>query len=140
MDRERCRSIGAQRAWVYRAAKNLDNTQPFGSTCDLRPPGTVLFTNAAFPALDTEPTAVEPLTIGPDCPQPYAASSFFNISAMSYGGDFPTSGKALSKGARQAGCWLNTGEGWFVPIPLDGGADQFQIGTAKYGVCDQEVL
>lgn len=104
MDREEMPFNRAQRAWVYRAAKNLDNTQPFGSTRDLRPPGTVLFTNAAFPALDTEPTAVEPLTIGPDCPQPYAASSFFNISAMSYGAISQPAVRALSKGARQAGC------------------------------------
>jgi glutamate synthase domain-containing protein 2 len=138
MDREEMPFNRAQRAWVYRAAKNLDNTQPFGSTRDLRPPGTVLFTNAAFPALDTEPTAVEPLTIGPDCPQPYAASSFFNISAMSYGAISQPAVRALSKGARQAGCWLNTGEGGLSPYHLEGGADLiFQIGTAKYGVCDQ---
>ncbi len=138
MDREEMPFNRAQRAWVYRAAKNLDNTQPFGSTRDLRPSGTVLFTNAAFPALDTEPTAVEPLTIGPDCPQPYAASSFFNISAMSYGAISQPAVRALSRGARQAGCWLNTGEGGLSPYHLEGGADLvFQIGTAKYGVCDQ---
>ena len=34
-----------------------------------------------------------------------------------------------------AGCWLNTGEGGLSPHHLEGGADiVFQIGTAKYGV------
>ncbi len=36
MDREEMPFNRAQRAWVYRAAKNLDTTQPFGSTRDLR--------------------------------------------------------------------------------------------------------
>lgn len=50
MDREELPFNRAQRSWVYRAAKNLDNTQPFGSTRDLKTPGSVLFANAAFPA------------------------------------------------------------------------------------------
>src|SRR5208282_4973721 len=43
--------------------------------------------------------------------------------------------RALSKGAKMAGCWLNTGEGGLSPHHLEGDADiVFQIGTAKYGV------
>ena len=137
MDREEMPFNRAQRAWVYRAAKNLDNTQPFGSTRDLRPPGTPLFANATFPALDSEPATAEPVLIGPDCPQPYAAPSFFNVSAMSYGAISKPAVLALSTGARLAGCWMNTGEGGLSPYHLEGGADLiFQIGTAKYGVCD----
>jgi hypothetical protein len=41
MDREELPFNRAQRSWAYRAAKNLDNTVAFGSTRDLRPPGTV---------------------------------------------------------------------------------------------------
>lgn len=38
-----------------------------------------------------------------------------------------------------AGCWMNTGEGGLSPYHLEGGADiVFQIGTAKYGVRDEE--
>ena len=137
MDREEMPFNRAQRGWVYRAAKNLDNTQPFGSTRDLRPPGTLLFANTAFPALDTAAETVPPLVIGPDCAQPYAAGSFFNISAMSYGAISQPAVRALSNGARLAGCWLNTGEGGLSPYHLAGGADLvFQIGTAKYGVGD----
>lgn len=137
MDREEMPFNRAQRAWVYRAAKNLSNTQPFGSTRDLRPVGTVLFANATFPTLDTELRSAKPPIIGPDCPQPYPAPSFFNISAMSYGAISKPAVLALSNGARLAGCWMNTGEGGLSPYHLEGGADLiFQIGTAKYGVCD----
>ena len=136
MDREEMPFNRAQRTWVYRAAKNLDNTQPFGSTRDLRPLGTLLFANATFPALDSD-SAVEPLVIGPDCTHPFPARSFFNISAMSYGAISQPAVRALSTGARLAGCWMNTGEGGLSPYHLEGGADLiFQIGTAKYGVCD----
>ena len=139
MDREEMPFNRAQRTWVYRAAKNLSNTQPFGSTRDLRPPGTILFANATFPALAIPEETTAPLVIGPDCAQPYAAGSFFNISAMSYGAISKPAVLALSNGARLAGCWLNTGEGGLSPAHLAGGADLiFQIGTAKYGVCDQQ--
>ena len=38
MDREEMPFNRAQRSWVYRAAKDIDNTVAFGSTRDLRPP------------------------------------------------------------------------------------------------------
>ncbi len=137
MDREEMPFNREQRGWVYRAAKNLDNTVPFGSTRNLRPLGTILFANATFPALEGAPTPAPPVTIGPDCPHPYAAPSFFNISAMSFGAISKPAVLALSKGARMAGCWMNTGEGGLTPWHLEGGADiVFQIGTAKYGVRD----
>jgi glutamate synthase domain-containing protein 2 len=139
MDREELPFNRAQRAWVYRAAKNLDNTVPFGSTRDLRPVGTVLFANAPFPSLETSSVPARPLTIGPGCPQPFEARSFFNISAMSFGAISKPAILALSKGAHLAGCWMNTGEGGLSPYHLEGGADiVFQIGTAKYGVRNEK--
>lgn len=46
---------------------------------------------------------------------------------------------ALSVGAKEAGCWVNTGEGSLSPYHLEGGADiVFQIGTARNGVRDLE--
>ena len=45
MDREEMPFNREQRNWAYRAARNLDNTVPFGSTRDLRALGTVLFVN-----------------------------------------------------------------------------------------------
>ena len=85
-----------QRSWVYRAAKDLDNTVAFGSTKDLRSRGAVLFVNFAI----SKPAV-----------------------------------QALSNGAREAGIWLNTGEGGVSRYHLEGACDiVVQIGTAKYGV------
>ena len=139
MDREEMPFNRAQRSWVYRAAKDLDNTIAFGSTRDLRPPGTVLFVNCPFPTLDVDMVVPEKVTVGPACRKPYSTSSFFNISAMSFGSISRPAVLALSNGARMARCWLNTGEGGLSPYHLEGGADVvFQMGTAKYGVRDPD--
>ncbi len=135
MDREEMPFNREQRSWVYRAAKNLDNTVPFGSTRDLRPPGTITFVNTAFPTLEKDAVEASPMVVGPQCKHPYIARSFFNISAMSYGAISKPAVQALSRGAGMAGCWLNTGEGGLSPYHLEGNCDLvFQIGTAKYGV------
>lgn len=139
MDREEMPFNRAQRSWVYRAAKNVDNTVAFGSTRDLRRPGTYYFLNCPFPTLSEDSAQSQPMQIGPYCKQPYEAPSFFNISGMSYGALSKVAITALSRGAAQAGCWLNTGEGGLSPYHLDGGCDiVFQIGTAKYGVRDHD--
>jgi len=139
MDREELPFNRAERSWVYRAAKNLNNTVPFGSTRSLTPPGTVIFANTAFPGLDEESMPSERLIIGPYCRDPFETYSIFNISAMSYGAISKPAVLALSRGANIAGCWINTGEGGLSPYHLEGGADVvMQIGTAKYGVRDHE--
>ncbi len=139
MDREELPFNRAQRSWCYRAAKNLDNTVAFGSTRDLRVPGTVLFVNCPYPTLDEDAVDPRPVTIGPYCRTPYTTASLFNISGMSYGAISKPAVLALSKGAKLAGCWMNTGEGGLSPYHLEGGADiVFQIGTAKYGVRDAD--
>jgi glutamate synthase domain-containing protein 2 len=138
MDREEMPFNRAERSWVYRAAKNVSNTQAFGSTRDLRPEGTVMFVNCSWPTLGEDATPVSRLVIGEHCRQPYDAPSLFNISGMSYGALSKPAVLALSTGARMAGCWMNTGEGGLSPWHLEGGADLvFQIGTAKYGVRDE---
>jgi glutamate synthase domain-containing protein 2 len=138
MDREELPFNRAERSWVYRAAKGVDTTVAFGSTRDLRPPGTVYFVNCPYPTLERDATETAPMTIGANCPQPYVANSFFNISGMSFGAISRPAVTALSNGARKAGCWMNTGEGALSQYHLDGGADiVFQMGTAKYGVRDQ---
>jgi glutamate synthase domain-containing protein 2 len=135
LDREEMPFNRAERSWVYRAAKNLDNTTAFGSTRDLHPTGTVLFVNCPFPTLGKDAAEVAEVTIGPHCDQPYTTNSLFNISGMSFGAISKPAVLALSNGARMAKCWMNTGEGGLSAHHLAGGADLvFQIGTAKYGV------
>ena len=137
MDREELPFNRAQRSWVYRAAKNINNTSAFGSTRDLRPVGTVLFVNCPFATLETDAKPASPITIGPYSQQPYTTRHFFHISGMSFGAISKPAVRALSQGAFMAGCWMNTGEGGLSAYHLEGGADLvFQIGTAKYGVRD----
>lgn len=135
MDREEMPFNRAEREWVYRAAKGKKNTIAFGSTKNLNPIGTPIFVNCPFPNLAEEDDFDSTLVIGPYAKHPYEAQSPINISAMSYGSLSKPAIKALSKGAKLANCWLNTGEGGLSSHHLAGGCDIiFQIGTAKYGV------
>jgi glutamate synthase domain-containing protein 2 len=138
-DREELPFNRAQRSWVYRAAKNVDSTVAFGSTRPLNQPGDVMFLNCLFPTLSEDAAPVSALTFGADyAAQPYTTSSLFNISGMSFGALSVPAVRALSIGAKQAGIWMNTGEGAISPYHLEGGCDVvFQIGTAKYGVRDE---
>ncbi|MEM7505580.1 MAG: FMN-binding glutamate synthase family protein [Pseudomonadota bacterium] len=137
MDREELPFNRAQRDWIGRAASGKGNTIAFGSTRNLGLPGTAIFANTAFPVLDEDVAATETRIIGPTARHPYAAPSFFNISGMSFGALSRPAVKALSRGASEAGIWMNTGEGGLSDWHLEGNCDLvFQIGTAKYGVRD----
>jgi glutamate synthase domain-containing protein 2 len=138
-DREEMPFNRAQRSWVYRAAKGIDNTVAFGSTRDLRPVGTYIFVNCPYPVLETDVSPTTALEISPHARHPYVTDSIFNVSAMSYGAISKPAVLALSNGSRMAGNWMNTGEGGLSPYHLEGGADiVFQLGTAKYGVRDDD--
>jgi glutamate synthase domain-containing protein 2 len=148
MDREELPFNRAERSWAYRAAKAEDTTISFGSTRPLNQEGEAIFLNSAFPTLDQDAVEPKPVTIGQgSCTTPFTTSSIINISGMSYGAISPPAILALSNGAREAGIWMNTGEGGLSPFHLEGGADiVFQIGTAKYGVrtddgklCDEKL-
>ena len=139
MDREELPFNRAQREWVNRASDGHNNTVAFGSTRNLGLVGTPIFVNAPFPPVDNQFANSEPKTIGAGARVPFTATSFFNISGMSYGAISRPAVRALSRGAKAAGIWLNTGEGGLSPYHLEGGCDiVFQIGTAKYGVRDAD--
>src|SRR5262247_439254 len=75
-DREEMPFNRATRAWVYRAAKNEGALVGFGSTNDLREPGSIIFVNAPFPVLDEERLPTPPLAIGAGfCERPFVARS-----------------------------------------------------------------
>ena len=138
MDREEMPFNRAQRSWVNRASENVDNTVAFGSTQNLSPPGTIIFVNCPYPVLKTDVSPTEKRTIGPYAKRPYRTDSLVNVSAMSYGSISKPAVQALSRGSKMAGNWLNTGEGGLSPYHLEGGCDiVFQVGTAKYGVRDE---
>ncbi len=138
-DREELPFNRAQRAWVYRAAKNVDRTVAFGSSKPIKERGSILFLNCPYPTLSRDALDIDKITIGPDCPKPFQPGSLFNISGMSFGALSGPAVQALSRGARNANCWYNTGEGGLSDHHLSGGCDiVYQIGTAKYGVRDEQ--
>ncbi len=138
-DREEMPFNRAERSWAYRAAKDVSSTVAFGSTRDLNPAGTVFFSNSAYPTMEEDIKPMEPVIIGEYSRRPYSTASIFNISGMSYGAISKPAVQALSYGAKKAGIWLNTGEGGLAPFHIEGGCDiVFQIGTAKFGVKDEE--
>ena len=136
MDREEMPFNRAERQWIERASRDKSTTIAFGSTRSLEPRGTLIFENNAFPLLDEQKAPPAAVVVGEGwCREPYASNAIINISAMSYGAISRPAVRALSAGAKKAGCWLNTGEGGLSPWHLEGGADLvFQFGTAKYGV------
>jgi glutamate synthase domain-containing protein 2 len=126
----------ATRAFIYRLAKNEGSIIGFGSTNDLREPGTIIFVNHAFPVLEEERLPTPPLTIGEGyCRQPFQARSIVNVSGMSYGAISAPAVRSCRAARRKPGCYMDTGEGGLSPHHIEGGCDIImQMGTAKYGM------
>lgn len=136
LDREEMPFNRADRSWAYRAAKRESTLQAFGSTRVHRE-GDVVFANAVIPCTDNEPNRA--IVFGPTSRHPYSTTRVFHISGMSFGAISKPAVRALSLGAKQAGIWINTGEGGASDAHIESGADiVFQIGTAKYGVRDDD--
>lgn len=135
-DRDEMPFNRATRGWVYKEAKNEGGIIGFGSTNDLREPGSIIFVNHPYPVLEEDRLPTPPLIIGEGyCKEPFEAKSIVNISGMSFGAISEPAVKALSRGAGVAGCWMDTGEGGLSPHHLEGKCDIImQIGTAKYGI------
>lgn len=128
----------AARNWVYRTAKGVGGVIGFGSTNDLREPGSIIFVNAPFPLLESEQITSPVVILGEGyCREPYSTRSLVNISGMSFGALSAPAIQALSRGAELAGCWLNTGEGGLSPHHVIADCEVIiQIGTARYGIRD----
>ncbi len=138
MDREEMPFNRAERDWINHVSDHGTETVPFGSTRSLTT-GAAIFANGMFPKLDGEHCHKPDFIIGPDAKYPYSPKSFFNISAMSYGALSKPAVRALSKGAKLADCWLNTGEGGVSPYHLEGECDLvYQLGTAKFGARNED--
>ncbi|MBI3935632.1 MAG: FMN-binding glutamate synthase family protein [Betaproteobacteria bacterium] len=126
----------ATRTWIYKEAKNEGGIIGFGSTNDLREPGSIIFVNHPYPVLEEDRLPTPSLMVGEGyCKHPLEARSIVNISGMSFGAISAPAVRALSRGAAVAGCWMDTGEGGLSPYHLEGGCDIImQVGTAKYGI------
>ncbi len=126
----------AARSFVYRLAKGEGSIIGFGSTNDLREPGSIIFVNHPFPVLEEDRLQTPSLMIGEGyCKHPFEGRSIVNISGMSFGAISAPAVRSLSRGAKEVGCWMGTGEGGLAPHHLEGGCDVImQMGTAKYGM------
>ena len=125
-----------QRDLVYRRAKNLSDTIPFGTERDILAEGyRSLLHSINATHLDESHGRVT--FGGPACSKPYSASRL-NISAMSFGSLSGKAIRALNKGARLGGFAHNTGEGGLSPHHLKHDGDIiWQIGTGYFG-CRQK--
>ena len=138
-----------QRRWVYASAKRQVNTFGFGTDNDLEAQdGLVVLRHSPFPA----PAAAEGEPGGrPDYVLPagkvlgaahgrrhaFRPRSIVNISGMSYGSLSRVAVEALNRGAAEAGCLHNTGEGGLAPAHRHGGELIYQIGTGYFGCRDE---
>ena len=126
------------RSWVYASAKGQNNAIGFGSQVDHDAPGRMHIVPSMFPTLSSSSDDLadlpRPRAIGASRREPYQPQRFANISGMSFGALSPNAVKALSRGARLAGCYMSTGEGSLSPYHVEGGGDiLYQIGPAKFG-------
>ncbi|MBE7215768.1 FMN-binding glutamate synthase family protein [Shewanella benthica] len=126
-----------QRSLVYQRAKNVRDTIAFGTQRDLLEENYLSLWHSLSPKKVSD--EVKRIRFGgPDCTQPYEAS-YLNISAMSFGSLSANAIEALNLGAKQAGCFHNTGEGGASPYHLKHGGDiVWQIGSGLFGCRDDE--
>lgn len=119
------------RSIVYQRAKNVRDTVPFGTERNILEVGYSWVLHSLDPKHISE--VEERIMIGgPDCKKPYHASRL-NISAMSFGALSAKAIMALNQGAKIGNFLHNTGEGGLSQYHLQGGALNFQIGTAYFG-------
>lgn len=126
-----------ERSLVYRRARSLPDTLPFGTEIDILADGYL----SAEHSLNPKEVAEQDQQVifgGSECSQPYIASRL-NISAMSFGALSANAILALNKGALRGGFAHNTGEGGLSPYHLQFGGDIiWQIGTGYFGCRNQD--
>ena len=122
------------RSLIYQRAKNQLDTTPFGTKMDVYKVGYEWMNHSTFNTSLVASQIPPRITIGgKDCQQPYA-SSFLNISAMSFGALSKNAVLAMNKGAKIGGFAQNTGEGGISDYHLENGGDLiWQIGTGYFG-------
>jgi glutamate synthase domain-containing protein 2 len=128
-----------QRRWVYASAKGQNPYFAFGTDSDMDSPQYPLIRQATFPHMPASGTDLDALpsakTLGEwrNRPGAFRPESVINISAMSFGSLSGPAIEALNKGAAQAGCMHNTGEGGISTYHRNGGDLILQIGTGYFG-------
>ncbi|HWJ83067.1 MAG TPA: FMN-binding glutamate synthase family protein [Nocardioides sp.] len=137
-----------QRRWVYASAKLQNNYFGFGSDNDFEKTlGNVIVHHRTFGeeypthgAVGQEALLPSAKVLGGPRGRKHAfrPRSVVNVSAMSFGSLSGPAVEAMNRGAAEAGCLHNTGEGGVSPYHRNGGELVFQIGTAYFGCRDEE--
>jgi len=137
-----------QRSWIYASSKRENNFQGFGTDQDVNSAGFIFIK----PALVTKRLAKDhpyrenpyvlpaPKVIGLSHSRrkPYRPKQVINISGMSFGSLSASAITALNEGAAKFGCYHNTGEGGFSPYHDKGADVVLNIGTAYFGIRDDD--
>ena len=121
-----------QRALAYQRAKNVSDTNAFGTLENLYQSGKEWFLQStlSYPLKETNFRIV---VGGERCLQPYSMS-VFNISAMSFGSLSAAAIEALNQGAKLGGFAHDTGEGAISPYHKKHGGDLiWELGTGYFG-------
>lgn len=136
-DKEEVPFSRQQRALVYQRAKNVSDTNAFGTLDDLYTQDKEWFLQSQ----DSHPLDVEDFRIvvgNEHCQHPYSMS-VFNISAMSFGSLSGNAIMALNHGAKMGGFAHDTGEGAISPYHRKYGGDLiWELGTGYFGCRDDK--
>ncbi|WP_044198514.1 FMN-binding glutamate synthase family protein [Dyadobacter tibetensis] len=145
-----------QRSWIYASAKKENNYQGFGTDQDIMQAGHV-FIKPTLLGTSLKPThphflynildknhytlpAAKLIGESHQRKRPYRPRSIINVSAMSYGSLSSRAIESLNKGSFLFGNYHNTGEGGLSPYHQNGADVVFHIGTAYFGVRDEDGL
>ncbi|MEK6202848.1 MAG: FMN-binding glutamate synthase family protein [Psychrobacter sp.] len=135
-DKEQVPFSRQQRALVYQRAKNVSDTNAFGTLDNLYAHGKEWFLQSAV----SEPLKNKDFRIivgGERCKQPHDMS-VFNISAMSFGSLSANAIMALNQGAKMGGFTHDSGEGAISPYHRKFGGDLiWELGTGYFGCRDE---
>lgn len=126
------------RTLVYRRAKKVNDTTPFGTQEVVYRAGYEWMAHSMYAINHKDLDHTQRVNVGgPDCKLPYEAA-LLNISAMSFGSLSKNAVLALNRGAKEGGFYHNTGEGAISPFHLENGGDLvWQIGTGYFGCRDE---
>ena len=135
-----------ERSWIYASAKGQPNTFGFGTTEQLYGIGYPIIKHAAFPFPEhkadnqgDDVTHIPCLKVMGEThgrQRTYQPQSVINISAMSFGSLGANAVAAMNLGAKEAGCFHNTGEGGVSEYHQHGADLMWQIGTGYFGARD----
>lgn len=136
-----------EREWIYRSARGENNYFGFGTDDQIYGIGYPIIKHAVFPFGEVSFTAsVHDKVVELPCAKAFGEfrdrkrtwrpRSIINVSAMSFGSLGANAISALNRGAKEAGCYHNTGEGGLSPHHRKGADVIYQMGTGMFGSRD----